>query len=538
MNHAVKRMRRLFVVILAAVAAIALVAGCGGGDSSTSTATGSTGTDTGSGTDAAQVQPGQGGTLTWALGETSGWDPVLSSAGYDTQFLALVYDGLTQLDPKGEPGPGMAKSWEYSKDGKVMTLHLADGLSFSDGAPFNADAVKTNLERAKTTEGSTAAASLATIKSVKVVDPSTVQLNLTQPDYQLPLVFGGRAGMMVSPKAIETNAKALKTKPVGAGPFTLTNYVQGSGGSASLKRNPGYRNADQILLAGVDLKITSNPQVILSGLQSKDINLATIGAQQAPAAKSSGLVLKEFPTLGIVNVMVNSAQKPLDNPKVVEAINYALDREAMIKAFNAGVGHPVSQAFPPGYIANDPNIPAVTPDPAKVKQLLSEAGYADGKGPELTVTGPSDYGSYPALIVQIQQQLQDAGFQVKTNPIPTAQVVEQGYLKHELAFTVFEFAGRESPVAALEVQYGKDGLLNPCRCESPELRSAIDKARATPVDDPSYEATIQAASAAAAQTSANLMLFDEPATVAYGQNVHGVEPWINFQRLNGVYVSG
>ena len=115
--------------------------------------------------------------------------------------LGLVYASLTTLDPAGDVGPGLASSWTYAADGKSVTFQLRPGLTFSDGTPLNAQAVKENIDRGQAQGNSTIASELSVISKVVVNSPASFTLDLTQVDYQVPDLLAGKDGMMVSPAA-------------------------------------------------------------------------------------------------------------------------------------------------------------------------------------------------------------------------------------------------------------------------------------------------------------------------------------------------
>ena len=178
-----QRHGRLVAAMLIAAALIgAVLAGCGGGGSSDATGSStSPSVSSGSGDDASQTTAVDtseeggppSGTLGWSTAGPTSWDPVTSSAGNDISDLSLVYASLTRLSPDGEAEPALATKWEYSKDGKTLTLYLRKGIKFTDGAPFNADAVKTNLERGQQQSDSLIIPYLEDIKSEKVVNATS-----------------------------------------------------------------------------------------------------------------------------------------------------------------------------------------------------------------------------------------------------------------------------------------------------------------------------------------------------------------------------
>lgn len=441
-----------------------------------------------------------------------------------------MYEALTKIDPQGRPTPGLATKWAFSKGGKVLTFTLRPNVRFTDGATFDARAAKTNLERAKEQDGSVLVQLLANVERVKAVDASTVELDLSQPDYGLPLVLGGKAGMQVSPKAIAAGIGKLPQHPVGAGPFRLTKFVPDA--SSSLVRNRGYWDAKDIHLDGVELQYLTDPQAVLAGLQSGSIDLASSTGSQVSAAKRASLQVEQFPSLAATSIEINDAVKPFDDHRVIEAINLAIDRKALIRTQSGGIGEPAFQPFPKGYVGYSPEVANLYPhDPAKAKQLLKDAGYPNGLTIPITYF---DVAPYKGLTEQLQAQLAAVGIKSKLSTLPLAQAAERVYVKHDVAFNPNGIVGRESPLQMLDVQYGKDGLLNPGRKASPELTAAISDAAKVPLDDPGYPAELQKVTALAARQSAVAFLFTQPTVLVHTDKVSGLRPYIVATRLEGV----
>lgn len=539
-----ERPRHLAVALLvAAILAAAALAGCGGGGSSATTSSGggaspSAGSGDGaSQTTAADTSEAGGapsGTLGWSTFAPTSWDPVTSAAGNDVTDLSLVYASLTRLGPEGEAEPALATKWEFSKDGKTLTLFLRKGIKFTDGTPFDAEAVKTNLERGEHASDSLIIPYLEDIKSEKVVNPYELQLTLAKPDYVLPLVFGGKVGMMVSPKAIEDNVKGLATQPVGAGPFELTNFTAPT--SATLVRNPGYWDAKDIHLQGVDLKFFTDEQALLSSLLSGQVQLANIGGEQVQTAESAGFEVDEFPSLHVASIEVNDKMGPFGDHKFVEAVNYAIDRETLLQTLAGGHGEVVDEAFPPGYNAyNDSVAEYYKYDPEKAEALLKETNY---DGTPITITWfAAPTLNFQSESEQLQSQLEAVGIKSSIQSLPTAQAAEDVYVKHNVEFNPNGLVGREAPSQLLETQYAADGLLNPGRDASPELTKALDAIATFEVGSPKYEAALQEATKLATEQSANIMLFTQPFLLAHTSSLTGLKPWIETPRLEGVRLS-
>ena len=352
--------------------------------------------------------------------------------------LGLVYASITTLDPAGNPGPGLATSWTYAPDGKSVTFTLRPGLTFTDGTPLDAQAVKENIERGQTQQNSTIASELSVISKVVVNSPTSFTLDLSQVDYQVPYLLAGKDGMMVSPKAFATTAgvNSLPTQPVGAGPFKLTSYVPDS--HANLVRNPGYWDASQIHVANFTVQDITQPEQILAALESGQVNVAYIAGNQVAAAKAAGFKIAVIPSEVVNELDIQTTTAPFNNPKVVEAINYAINRQAIVQVQASGYGSVAYQPFPQGFVGYSPQLANLYPyNPAKAKQLLAAAGYAHGVKITLTNDSPAD----SSLAEQIQGQLAQVGITATIKDIPADTSTQYLYLDKTIPFAIDGTAG-------------------------------------------------------------------------------------------------
>lgn len=471
-----------------------------------------------------------GGTIKWGWALPTSWDPVFSSAGWDVHELSLVYAGLTKLDEKGDAVPALATGWAYNADGTAVTFTLRPGLTFSDGSPLDATAVKKSLDRGRTDPKSLVAPQLVHVKEVTAPDPQTVVLTLTQPDYQLPNLLAGKTGMVVNPKAFESDPVGLATRPAGAGPFTLTAYTQNA--RAVLKRNPGYWDAASIKVENFEIYPLPEPATVVAALQSGQYNVAQIPGSQVEAAKAAGLEVQVIPSLVVAVLDVNTAKAPFDNPLVVQALKHAIDREALLKTQQFGFGEVAYQPFPKGYVGHDPGSADLFPyDPAKARALLAQAGHPDGV--ELTITTSATQG----LPEQLQAQLKEVGIKTTIEVIPIAQATQIVYIQHSKALFTDQFAGRDSAVQAFQVLFGAEGLMNPGRTTPPELTAAVEKAARTPLDSPDYPVNLQAATALAVRTMPNTFLYSVPRILARHRAVSAIPSFTVVQRFEGVTAS-
>ncbi|MFI5959418.1 ABC transporter substrate-binding protein [Cryptosporangium sp. NPDC051539] len=444
-------------------------------------------------------------TLKWATSYfPTHWDPVVSGSGAQFRELALVYASLTRTDAKGNAVPDLAESWKYNSTGDEVTFHLRAGLTFSDGAPVNAAAVKAAVERAKTQKNSALFGDLTSIKSVTTNGDLDAVVHLTQTDYQIPLLFGERVLQVASPKA---DPQALDQKPVGAGPFIVTQLIPGT--KAVLKKNPDYWDAKNIHLEHVELISAPDAATVVSGLQTGVYNFADITPNNATAAKDAGLDVFVQPGFNANNISLNINKAPFDNPKVVDAVRYAINRKEFVDKLGFGYGESTDQPFPPGYVAYDPQSKDKYPyDPAKAKQLLSGI-------PKITLTLVIPSADPQAEIVQ--SQLAAVGITVD---IKVDKNWATPFFAKDLTLSLYGTTGRDSAVQTLTAHFGPNGPLNLSSPYQPSgFDSAVAKVRQTPIESPEYAATLQAATRAGLESRALVFTYSSPNLLAKSKSV-------------------
>jgi peptide/nickel transport system substrate-binding protein len=510
-------------IMAAAVFVLALVAAACGSTASSSSSSG------------AATTAGVSGTLNWEWELPTSWDPVTSTAGWDVHVLGLVYASLTTLDPHGNVVPGLASGWTYAAGGRSVTFTLRPGLKFSDGTTLDAAAVKANIERGLTQSNSNIASELSVIKTVTVNSPTSFTLALSQVDYQVPYLLAGKDGMMVSPAAFTKHLTSLPTAPVGAGPFRLTSYVPDS--HADLARNPGYWDASAIHVANFSVQDITQPSQIMAALESGQVNVAYIAGNQVAAAKAAGFKIAVIPSEVVNELDIQTTTAPFNKPEVVKAINYAIDRQAIVKVQAAGFGVASFQPFPKGFVGYNPALANEYPySPAKARQLLAQAGYPHGVKITLTSTSADD-----SLAEQLQGQLKQAGITAVIKDVPSDTLTQSLYLNKSIPLAVDSTAGRTSPVEMLDVLYSQQGLMNvdgKTGKVAAAVSTALGQVLTLPLTSPDYPAALQnAVAVAGAQNPIHIWLYTNPRIFAYSTKVTGIPADLVQQRWEGVKVA-
>ena len=317
----------------------------GSSEGSASPTTASSGTTTGSA--APQGDPVTGGELTIGNPLTpSNLDPISGGSGGDHQSLYPMFDRLVNFEPETlEPLPGLATAWDYP-DPQTLVLTLQDGVTFHDGTPFDAAAVKYNLDRALTLETSTVKADLSMIGSVDATAPDTVTIHLNRPDSSLLLILADRPGMMVSPTAVEAAGAEFGRQPVGAGPYTFVEYLPSD--RLVLKKNPNYWQEGKPYLDQITFRYIADQQTAINALTAGEVDMTlSVNAADVDTLESnSDLNVVLHPSLSLDTCYFNFSRAPFDDVNARLAIEHARRPRGDERGVRVRAGHPGERGLP------------------------------------------------------------------------------------------------------------------------------------------------------------------------------------------------
>jgi len=398
-------MTRTRIGALVAATAI-MVAACGGATPSSApsnapTDGASTAPSTAPSADAGAPKPG--GTLVVAIpSDINRTDAALVDDASSSYVLQQIMEGLVTLAPgSGSEIVGqLADSWTISDDGLTYTFKLKEGVKFQDGTDFNADAAKVNFERWMNIPQTYVdlgytyyidTVITGKIKSVEAPDPTTFVINLNAPNSAFlvtltltPFTFSSPAALeagKASDPDFKNNVYAQGGPPaaVGTGPFKFKEWVPGD--HVTLEKNAEYWNAAAggPYLDAITFKPIADTTATLNALQAGDIDMSqTLAPTDVPAAQAD-TNLQYFDRGSACNTGVlafNQAFKPFDNPKIRQAIGYAINRQAIVDAFFGETGVVLKNWAPPGTVfTTDLAVPEY--DVEKAKALIAESGVTD-----------------------------------------------------------------------------------------------------------------------------------------------------------------
>lgn len=318
--------------------------------------------------------------------EPSSLDPTTAAAAAIGEVVHYnIFEGLTKIGVDGTVTPLLAQDWSESPDGTSYTFRLRKGVTFSDGSPLTAEAVKFSFERAKAADSKNKAkkAVFDNISLITVVDPLTVILTLNRADPTLPFRLGENTAVILHP----ATAAAAATAPVGTGPYTLTDWKKGSAITLTARADARVKPA----IRRVTFRMINDQAAQVAALLAGDIDgmprfAALQSLNQFQADKR--FTVEIGTTAGKGQLTINNKKKPFDDVRVRRAIMHAIDRKAFIDGVLEGLAKPIGSHFAPtdtGYVDLTGKYPY---DPEKAKALLKEAGVATPLNVTLTLPPP------------------------------------------------------------------------------------------------------------------------------------------------------
>ena len=434
-----RTVRRITAVASAAVLTIGLAAcsGAGGGDDTPATA------------EPRVLRVGTSAALT-------SLDPARSAAP-GVAFLTPVYESLILRDPEGLLQPGLATEWTLNDDATELELTLREGVEFQDGAPFDAAAVKANLDAAPD-RGGQITTQLSVLQSVEVVGDYEVKLTMTRSASDLLGVLASEAGMMISPEAL--GSEDLATTPVGTGPFTVDEQNQTG---ITYDAWDGYWNAERIkldrleIVTGMDDDQTRLNAVLTDEVQVAQTRFTQIEEQEQRAPDT--VVSLEGNRATVVGIQLNTAQGQWANPAMRLAAQHAIDRQGISDALYGGGCEAVAQPYPTSYWASDPKLEKsddAAYDPDLAREILEEAGLV-GTPVKLYVGAATLYQNMAAAV---QQQLNEVGLNVTVESFDTATLSDLRASGSFEASIALVNSARPDPAIFVQQFYTENGVFN------------------------------------------------------------------------------
>jgi peptide/nickel transport system substrate-binding protein len=451
-------------------------------------------------------------------------DPARGGTFAGRIIFASLCDKLIELGPDLKFVPQLATAWSWSQDGKALTLTLREGVKFQNGEPFNADAVRVNIERYRTAPESNRKGELKPVTGVEVIDPKTVRLVLSQPYAPLIAVLSDRAGMMGAPDVLAKLGKNFADHPVCAGPFSFVERVAQD--RMVLERFPDYWNAGVIHLDRIVFRPIADSTVRLVNLQTGQLDMLEelAPSDAAKVEKDPKLKLRGVTSLGYEAIDINLAHGPAaDNelakdPRVRAALEAAIDRNALNKVVMDGRFVPDNQSELPTSPYFNKDIPVPPRDVAKARALLNEAGHDRVSFSLRTLNTPADTQIGEVL----QSMAAEAGIDIKLVAGETnanIQAMNSGDYQANLVI----WSGRSDPDFNIVQFLSCDGFQNWAKYCNPKFDDALNRGRTA--TDPTQRAAAYHVAAAIYLTERPLIfLFHMTWLYAHSDRLKGFTP--------------
>ncbi len=503
------KLTRSLITRLALAMVVALaVSGCGGGSAKS-------GGDGGT--------PKRGGDLVAGLRSNP---PSLDAARCGATTYAPcepIYGTLLRHNAeKGEFEPALAESFD-SPDGKVWTLKLKEGITFTDGTPYDAEAVVFNWEREKDPAALSGALYwLSQVKSWKVVDGLTVELTLNAPNYQFPWALQYDLGFIGSPKAIKEKGDAFGTDPVGAGPFILKDWAENS--QLTFTRNPDYAEAGLPYADTLTFKIIPADDARVNALHAGEINLNnTFLNRDAKKLQAEGYPVKSMTLWGGTSVAFNLKDKVAGDPDLRAALLRAVNADQITNALYPG--EPVPTAY---FRTDSPYYDKTAGEYPKFDLAAAQSAFdaylAKTGQSSLTLTFHS-YAEYPILAQVaelVQQQLnQIKGLHIELKAL-AGQELNAVIRKGEYQIAMANAAGSQNPAALYRV-FHSGGDLNVTGYRNPTVDKALEAIRSS-TDEAAIAAEYKKVGGELSKDAPYRLFAQERDIIIVAKNVRGVNP--------------
>jgi len=426
--------------------------------------------------------PRYGGHLRIAyLTEPTSLDAVLGRSGGDAYYWRQIYDQLVDADPDLRPRPStsLATSWEIATDPDSITFHLREGVTFHDGTPFDAAAVKFNVERVLDPKTlATPRASMTVIESVDVVDETTVRFNLKRPWGAGLNMLADRGGVMNSPAAVRALGADYGWNPSGTGPFRVERVISGT--LVHLVRNENYWGTDDDgnrlpYVDEVTIRVIRDETVRASALRTGEIDIAYLPYKDVAAfQRDDRFQIETMPGGNIALVLVfNLAKPPMDDVNLRLAVAHAVDPEVINKAifFNQVI---VADAgmWPVGAWAHDPSVERPHYDLDKARDYMRKGGRPDGfEFTAVTYNSPI----YVLCAEVVRAMLKKLGITMNIDVLSNGPATESFFHGREYPMYLTGWSRYPEPDWLASLAFKSDGYYNAGNLERPEIDRLVEK---------------------------------------------------------------
>lgn len=379
----------------------------------------------------ASPTPKSGGAITMSLADQdmTSFDPPVPPDNMSIWTMLLIYDQLIRVAPDGlSLEPGLAESWEASDDGKTYTFKLREA-TFHDGTDFSAEDAAFCIERAARAEGTPWQFILQVVDTAEVIDPRTLALHLKSVWAPFEADLAMFSASIFPKKAYDAQGDKLFEHPIGTGPFKFVSRTPDV--EVVLEKNPDYWQTGTPYLDGLTFKVLTDSNARVLQLQGGDLDIATLVPYNQLEIFRSDPAYTVHPenVARIDYVAINTTRPPFDDKKLRQAMNYAVNKEAIIQNVLFGNGE-MATSFLPKMPGRDESLKGYPYDLEKAKALVAESAGKDGFEGEYFVNGANTVDTQNAQLVA--NDLAQIGGKITITPVDGNTILQKLFSTFDL----------------------------------------------------------------------------------------------------------
>lgn len=443
--------------------------------------------------------------------EVDNLDPYQSAATDTSSMMDNVFDGLLDTDEKGELIPNLAESYDISEDGLTYTFTLREGVKFHDGSDLTADDVVYSYSKlAGLTTGEPMSSKFAGVSAVEAKSDFEVVVTLKE----------------INSSFLATNIAAIvpsdyeeqSTKPIGAGPFKFKEYKPGQE-LVLVKNEDYYLEGKTAKVDEVQFKIMPDTESSILAMQAGEIDVLPGVSEQGLLQLGDAVEVVTGPQNMVQIMGLNNSFEPLNDVRVRQAINFAVDKDIIIDTVSEGKATKLGSNFSPAmdFYFEEGLDEYYATDLDKAKELMADAGYADGFDLQLTV--PSEYQFHVDTAQMIASQLQQININVKIETIEFSTWLERVYTNAEYESTIISFTGKLDPQEVVG-RFVSDFSKNFVKFNNADFDEVISKA--TKETDENVKADFyKAAQRILTEEAASVFIMDPNRSIAMANGLTG-----------------
>jgi len=438
-------------------------------------------------------------------------DPHKAVAAGTEEVFFNMYEGLVKPDSDGNLNPAIASDYDVSDDKKTFTFILREGVKFHDGSTVTVEDVKYSIERCADPEASTLVAAFTNIESVNVLDETTIEIKLKEPNAD----FLASMDTAIIPASNDDPDKVA----IGTGPYKFVSHSPQE--SFIMEKFEEYWGQGAHI-ERIILKVTANVDSIVMNLNGGAIDMfARLTATQVSQLSNDFEVLEG--TMNLVQALyLNNAAEPFNDERVRQALCYAIDKQYILDMTSDGHGTPIGSSMFPAF--GKYYMPELadyyTKDIEKAKALLTEAGYPDGFS--FTVQVPSNYGPHIEAAQVIAEELKAINVKAEIELIEWETWVSEVYAGRKFEATVVGLDASTVTASAMLLRFNTDNSKNFINYNNPEYDAAYARAESS-IDEAERTAAYKECQQILTETAANVYIQDMAEFVAINKKYAGYE---------------